>query len=341
MLNRTADSLYWLGRYVERAENVARIIDENLQLTLDAPPDRQPPWQPLVNATGDREEFTRHHGPATQENTLEFLTFDPHNPNSILSCLQAARRNARSLRDVISSEMWLQLNKFYLKVKAEAEAAKDPGPATGFFHEVRLSSHLFTGVSEATMTHDTAWHFLQIGRLIERADLIARILDLRDYLLPLTPVEKETSFDPIPCGAVLRSAAAAEMFGKQHGRISLRAVIDFLVLDPRFPRSIRFCLRAAHDSLRAVSGTPPDPARYPAGKLLGRICADLEKITVDDILYCGLHEYLDHFQIKLNQTAQAISETFFLFDSPLVLTANSTNGSAPEKTCPPATGVPV
>src|SRR5258708_7661377 len=124
MLSRVADSIYWMSRYVERAENVARFVDVNLNLMLDSPQGAYQQWQPLVNITGDYSEFTKRYKEATQQNVLEFLTFDGENPNSIISCLRAARENARSVREIISSEMWLQLNTFYLMVDSAASSKK-------------------------------------------------------------------------------------------------------------------------------------------------------------------------------------------------------------------------
>ena len=324
MLSRVADSIYWMSRYVERAENVARSIDVNLQLVLDSPPGQPQQWQPLVSATGDQEDFARRYGEATQENVLEFLTFDPRNPNSILSCLRAARVNARGVRDVISSDMWLQLNKFYLMVKLAAVAPIDLDLATEFFHQVILSSQLFTGITDASMTHSAGWHFAQIGRMIERADKVSRILDMKYYILLRSPEDVGTSFDHIQWGAVLRSASAFEMYCKRHSRISPRGVVGFLMLDREFPRSIQFCLRSTRDSLYVISGTPPGTFRYAPEKLLGQICADLTFATVDDIIRFGLHEYIDHFQTKLNRTSQAIFERFFAFTFPPSSNTNST-----------------
>ena len=302
-----------MNRYVERAENVARLIDVNLQLVLDGPPGQEQQWQPLVNATGDQDEFAERHGLATQDNVLQFLTFDPQNPNSILSCLRAARENARAVREVISSAMWLQLNKFYLVVKHAASAPMDLDLAAEFYHEVIISSQLFTGITDTTLTHGTGWHFSQIGRMLERADKVSRILDMKYYILLRSPEDVGTSFDHIQWGAVLRSASAFEMYCKRHGRISPQGVVEFLMLDPEFPRSIQFCLRSARDSLHVISRTPQGVFRSAPEKLLGQICSDLELVTVDDIIHCGLHEFIDRLQRKLNQTAQAIFERFFAF----------------------------
>ncbi len=324
MLSRVADSIYWMSRYVERAENVARFIDVNLQLVLDSPPGQPQQWQPLVSATGDQEEFARRYGEATQDNVLEFLTFDPRNPNSILSCLQAARENARGVREVISSGMWLQLNKFYLMVKLASAAPPDLDQATEFFHEVILASQLFTGITDASMTHGAGWHFSQIGRMLERADKVSRILDMKYYILLRSPEDVGTSFDHIQWGAVLRSVSAFEMYCKRYGRILPRDVVEFLMLDREFPRSVQFCLRAARDSLHVISGTPQGAFRCAPEKLLGQICADLEFATVGDIIHCGLHEYIDRFQEKLNQTSQAIYERFFALKPPPALNSKPT-----------------
>ena len=183
MLSRVADSIYWMGRYVERAENVARFVDVNLNLMLDAPTGVDQQWQPLVNITGDHEGFTKRYGEATQEKVIQFLTFDRENPNSILSCLRAARENARSVREIISSEMWLQLNQFYLMVNSAAVTTNGHETPHDFFTEVKLASHLFAGVTDSTMTHGEAWHFCQLGRKLERADKTSRILDVKYFIL--------------------------------------------------------------------------------------------------------------------------------------------------------------
>src|ERR1044071_2229871 len=221
MLSRVADSIYWMGRYVERAENVARFIDVNLQLMLDSSLGQiEQQWRPLVSTTGDNEDFEKRYREATQRNVIRFLTFDAENPNSILSCIRAARENARSVREIISSEMWLQLNKFYLMVTSAAEDPHGLDSPAQFFDEVKLASHLFTGITDATMTHGEAWHFSRLARKLERADKTSRILDVKYFILLRTVEEVGTPFDDIQWAAVLRSASAFEMYRKRHGRIS-------------------------------------------------------------------------------------------------------------------------
>ena len=311
MLSRVADSIYWMSRYIERAENVARFIDVNLNLMLDLPAGSAQQWWPLVDTTGDHEEFTRRYGAATQQSVMQFLTFDADNPNSILSCLRGARENARSVREIISSEMWEQLNKFYLMVTsavANPEVLEDPHE---FFNGVRMSSHLFTGVAEATMTHGEAWHFSRLGRMLERADKTSRILDVKYFILLPTIADVGTTVDDLQWAAVLRSASAFEMYRKTHGRIGPRRVVEFLLLNAEFPRAIHHCLIASRESVHAISGTPAGLFRNPAEHLLAQLCAELAYAQIDDIVGAGLHEYLDGLQTNMNLVGARVAETFF------------------------------
>lgn len=314
MLSRVAESIYWMSRYVERAENVARFIDVNLQLMLDAPSGEDQQWEPLVNTTGDHEAFAKRYGSATQQNVIHFLTFDAENPNSILSCVRAARENARTVREIISSEMWLQLNKFYLMVTAAAENARE-NPHE-FFTEVKNTNHLFNGIAAATMTHGEPWHFFHLGRMLERADKTSRILDVKYFILLRSVQDVGTPFDDIQWAAVLRSASAFEMYRKRHGRIFPKSIVEFLLLDREFPRAIHYSLLAARDSLHAISGTPAGTFRHAPEKLLGQLCSDLSFTSVDEIINSGLHEYLDDLQTKMNQVAAGIYETFFALKTP-------------------------
>jgi uncharacterized alpha-E superfamily protein len=286
-------------------------VDVNLNLMLDSPVGDDQQWQPLVNITGDHEAFVkRYKDDASQQNVIQFLTFDHENPNSILSCLRAARENARSVREIISSEMWLQLNTFYLMVNSAASSGKGFRSPHEFFTEVKLSSHLFSGITDATMTHGEGWHFGRLGRLLERADKTSRILDVKYFILLRSVADVGTPLDEVQWVAVLRSASAFEMYRKRHGRITPQAIAEFLLLDAEFPRAIRFCLTTARDSLHAISGTPIGTYRKPAEKLLGQICSDLSYANVDDVMAEGLHEYLDTLQTKMNLASTGIYERF-------------------------------
>jgi uncharacterized alpha-E superfamily protein len=310
MLSRVADSIYWMGRYVERAENVARFVDVNLHLMLDSP-DTFNQWQPLVQISGDQEAFDNRYGTAIQENVLKFLTFDQDNPNSILSCLQGARRNARSVREIISSDMWLNLNKFYLMVNSAANNPLELTSLHDFFTEVKLLSHLFSGVTDATMTHGEGWHFCRLGRELERADKTSRILDVKYFILMRSIDDVGTAWDDIQWAAVLRSTSAFEMYRKDRGQVNPSGVVAYLLLDRKFPRAIHSCLLTARESLHAISGTPMETFKSLPEKLLGQLCAELSYASVDEIVTSGLHEYLDDLQRKINQVGGGIYQTFF------------------------------
>ncbi len=212
--------------------------------------------------------------------------------------------------------MWLQLNKFYLMVKSAAESTDWLDSANEFFNAVKEASHLFSGITDATMTYGEAWHFARLGRMLERADKTSRMLDVKYYLLLRSTEEVGTPIDDLQWAAVLRSASAFEMYRKRHGRISPKGVAEFLILDREFPRAIQFCLVAGRDSLHAISGTPLGTFRHPPEKLLGQLCSDLSFVSVDEIISHGLHEYLDDLQTKVNGIGAGVHETFFAFKAP-------------------------
>jgi uncharacterized alpha-E superfamily protein len=315
MLSRVADSIYWLNRYVERAENVARFIDVNLNLLLDSPLEIVQQWEPLVLTTGDLALFRERYGDTSADSVIQFLTFDSKYPNSIISCLYAARENARSIREIISSEMWQEVNEFYLMVK---DAALDPPQMSSlseFFTEVKRSSHLFAGVMDATMTHNEGWHFGQIGRLLERADKTARILDVKYYILLPSVKDVGSTLDELQWMALLKSASAYEMYRKLGlHRISPMAIAEFLLLDREFPRSVRSCILEAEQSLHQITGTPVGTWRTPVERVMGRLRADLDYLTIEDVFQDGLHEFVDKLQSRMNEVGKQIFETFFALE---------------------------
>lgn len=319
MLSRVADAIYWMHRYVERAENVARFIDVNLHLTLDRPAGATEQWAALVDTGGDRQAFQERYGAATRENVVAFLTFDRTNPNSILACLRAARENARSIREIISSEMWEQINTFFLMVVDSAAPQKVAEEPHAFFTAVKMASHLFLGITDVTMSHGEPWHFGHVGRLLERADKTTRILDVKYFLLLPATLDARTSVDDIQWIAVLKSASAFEMYRKRFGRIRPDCVADFLLLDREFPRAVHYCLVQAEESLHIISGAPRGTFANAAEQRLGRLRAELDYAQIDEIFASDLHAFLDGLQAKLNHVGDAIGSTFFGYD-PLPMT---------------------
>ena len=311
MLSRVADSIYWMSRFVERAENVARFISVNLNLSLDMPGEAGQQWWPLVVITGDHEVFAQRIGGTTKESVVQFLTFDTDNPNSILSCLRSARENARSVREIISAEMWEHINKFYLKVRDGGTLEDVLDNPYEFYDQVNVSGQQFSGVTDGTMTHGEAWQFCQLGRMIERADKTSRILDVKYFILLPKPSDVGSPYDDIQWLALLRSASALEMYRQRHGRISPVNVVKFLVLDKEFPRAVLHCLTRANESLHAISCTSPGSFSNLAEQRLGQLRAELAYTQAEEVIAGGLHEFIDDFQRRLNFVGDAVFESFF------------------------------
>lgn len=317
MLSRVADSIYWLNRYIERAENVARFVDVNLNLILDSPPGMAQQWQPVVKTTGDLGLFQDRYGEATAETVIQFLAFDRDYPNSIISCLRAARENARTIREVISREMWEQINDFFMMVK-EIPSGQPLSEIHGLLTDVKMASHLFAGVMDATMSHNEGWHFGQVGRLLERADKTARILDVKYFILLPSKEDIGTAMDEVGWMALLKSASAYEMYRKRsHHRITPAGIADFLILNQEFPRSIRFCLLQGERSLHQITGTPARTWTNPVERSLGRLRSELDYLTIEEIIQSGLHQFLEQLQSQVNEVGDKIFDTFFRLEPSL------------------------
>ncbi len=311
MLSRVAESIYWMSRYIERAENVARFISVNLNLSLDMPGEDLQQWLPLVVTTGDDKGFLKLYDSPTKENVLKFLTFDYQNPNSIVASLRAARENARSVREVISSEMWEHINRFYLMLRETDGLRQAIDNTFDFYEQVRVSGQQFMGVTDATMTHGEAWHFCRMGRSIERADKTSRILDVKYYILLPSPTVVGTPYDDIQWAALLRSASALEMYRQKHGQITPANVVDFLILDRSFPRAVLYCLTKANESLHAVSGSPLGGFSNLPEQKLGQLRSELAYTRADEVIERGLHEFVDDLQSRLNHIGGGIHDAFF------------------------------
>ena len=323
MLSRVADSIYWMSRYFERAENVARVVDVNERLTLDLLPGMPHRWEPLIEVMGDSTDFGSRYDDSSQDNVIQFLTFDPFNPNSIISCLRNARSNARSIREIISTPMWSEINDTYLFAESHA-ASPDTSDRYDLLRRVRRSSQILEGVTNSTFSRTEAWHFSQTGRLLERADKMSRILDVKYYMLLPSPSEVGSPTDDLHWTAVLQSASAFEMYRQKYGMVRLDRTAEFLILDQAFPRSIRNCLQRADESLRAVSGTLKGTFNNEAERLMGRLVSELDYADVNEVIVGGLHEYLDDIQFKIISVDQAIHSTFFA-----PRTEHRTSGTSP------------
>jgi uncharacterized alpha-E superfamily protein len=310
LLSRVADAVYWMARYIERAENVARFIDVNHNLMLDLPRDYSDQWQPIVDITGDRALFQKRYGEATQENVVRFLAFEPEYQNSIYSCIVAARENARSVRETISSEMWEQINGMYLLVTAQTRKGL-PEVLPEFCLQIRMACHLFQGITHDTMSHNEAWYFIQLGRRLERADKTSRMLDVKYFILLPSVTDVGTPYDDVQWTALLKSVTGFEMYRKKHGRISPDRIVEFLLLDGEFPRAIRYSLVHADEALHAITGTPRGAFSCQSEQRLGLLRSEFDYTHVDAILRAGLHEFLDGLQTRMNAIDECIREDFF------------------------------
>jgi len=320
MLSRVAENVYWMNRQIERAENVARSLETALDLAVEGTISQGRLWDALVCTFGDQADFWARHGLADQANVISFLSFDPANPNSIASCLHAARENARTVRDMISTPMWEEINKVHLYMQSAAQRYGGWLHPREFLDEVKRASQLITGVADATMSHGEAWHFARLGRLIERADKTSRVLDVEHYFNPAASrfappagSDEPSGGDAVQWSAVLESASALEMYRKQYGPVSRRNVAEFLIFDRYFPRAMHFCVIKAEESLLAITGGAKGAYTNPAERRLGRLRSGLDYGHIDEVLAGeeGLHSFIDGFQQRLNRASDAVQETFF------------------------------
>ncbi len=323
MLSRVADAIYWASRYVERAENVARFIDVSLNLMLESSGNSARDWASLVHTTGDQELFEKKYGAATPANVTQFLTFDEEYSSSILSSVSHARENARSVRDIISREMWQELNEFYLMVvQSSRQGGAQPEDMIDFCARVKRAGIYFEGVTNATLSRGEAFHFAHLGRMLERADKTSRILDVKYFLL--SPSQSATQSqsqsqngsgshaDQAGWTTLLNSVSALQMYRQVHHVPTSALVSEFLLLDGNFPRSILRCVRRAHESLHSICGSNSSGAfQSESERLLGRLRSELDYAKIEEIMDQGLHQYVDSLQLQLNDVGGAVQMQFF------------------------------
>jgi len=311
MLSRVADCLYWMSRYVERSENIARMLDVNLQLMLDIPillsEELNKNWLPIAACLGEDKPFRKRFSRTDAATVTEFLVFDREHPNSIVSCLASARENARTVRGQISTEMWEQINRSYLWSTGKLARQTFDRNQCEFFQEIREISHLFQGITDASMAHDEGWSFIQIGKYLERADKTSRALDDKFHLLRRTGKQNEH----LQWISVLRSCSGRQAYQKIYVcEVEPEKVTELLVLNRSFPRSVRSCVHHLDDYLRRISGVAPGHYANEAEKQSGRLLAELNFSAVEDIYEPGLHHSMDVLQTRLNQIGEFIFKTY-------------------------------
>lgn len=319
MLSRVADSLYWMSRYLERAEHTARVVNVNLYLTLDRTPvDASHHWGRLLSSLRMPPP-----SPDTSNVAVEATgqVLDLANRDSIAASIAAARENARQVREQISSEMWQQINRLFLAVRRDVP---DPG-WTGRTHEFLTSViegvHLFQGITNATMTHGEGWHFIELGRYIERASETAALLDVHYRDFPTASLQPAGVGEYVEWVGLLRSCCAFEAYCRQY-TADLRAdrIAEFLILSAQFPRSVRYAARHIQSSLQAIaqhSGRAPGRAQ----RLAGRLLASLDFGQVDEILNDTLPAYLETIVRQATQINYAIHQQYVQYSVDQALSA--------------------
>jgi uncharacterized alpha-E superfamily protein len=315
MLSRVANSLYWMSRYIERSENVARLLDVNLQLMLDFADfnDQQlkEHWLPILCSAGDEKTFFKLYDRANSENVTEFLTFREENPNSIISCLFTARENARQVRDQISLEMFEAINECYLFLKSKNAHEVWKFGAHDFFEQIKKYSHLFQGLTDSTFLRTEGYEFINLGKFLERADKTTRILDLKYHILLPSVADVGGAVDAAQWQAILRSASALEAYRRFHVEdIIPNKVAEFLIFSTTFPRSIRYCLQRIDAELHRLSGKERREYRSQEERNFGKLLSDLNFITIEQILDKGLHQFLEGVQKTLDQLDDHIYQEF-------------------------------
>lgn len=310
LLARYADCLFWLGRYVERAEDLARILRVNDLFARDRTGAQD--WRPIVQINGDEERFTRRHGEATAGSVLHFYVRDGDNPTSLVFAIRAARENARTLRPLISTEMWVHINTLYARVTALTAGDLEPARRVQVFDEVRQECQAHAGIVEGTMHRDQGWYFYQIGRYLERADQTTRLLDIKYHKLLPRPSDVGSPVDIGQWTALLRSASAYHAFLRLHGgHMTAGTVVGFLLLDQQFPRSVHLCVRSVESLLTEVKSRYMLRGATAAMEELDAMRAALGSLSVREILTGGLHEFLDILQRQIIAIGADLADAFF------------------------------
>ena len=314
MLARDADAMYWMSRYVERAEHIARLLLVNSNLLIDvgdlAPRLQQQQWESVLTImhTGEPPEGESSIGVRIQK----FMVFDHENPNSLVSCFTRARENARGIRENISAEMWESLNTLYWSINADDAPSRFEDSSDDFYRQLMIGSMLFQGLTDQTLAHDQRWQFAQLAKHLERVDVTCRVIETKFNILRSSEF-LENALRNIHWMAVLRSCCSIEGYRRNFvGEMDAMRVASYLILESDFPRSVRYCVAAAHEAIAAIRAEVNPLAIDPAERILGRLKAQLEYAEPAEIFDEGLPSYLQKIQNAIAETAIAVQKAYFL-----------------------------
>jgi len=318
MLSRTADHLFWMSRYTERAENTARMLDVNYQTSLlpQSEAVAQVGWQGLLSISELTSAFTERYGAVAPRDVMDFMVKDESNPSSIVSCLSAARENARAVRGALTTEVWETQNQTWLEVKRRIKSGEFEADPSQFFEWVKFRSHLSRGVTVGTMLMDEALYFMRMGTFLERADNTARLVDVKFHAVQSdfygAASERDQEYDFYHWSAILRSVSGFEVYRKVYRDvIRPERVAELLILRPDMPRSLHASLNEVVNNLAMVASDPHSETQRRAGKLR----AELNYGRIDEILATGLHAYLTQFLDRVNDLGAHISREFLVSSS--------------------------
>src|SRR5215831_16960379 len=311
MLSRTADHLYWMGRYIERAENLARMLEVNQSMALlpQTPETEEQAWVASLTIFGLKEPFKQKYSVVKPADVLFYIVLDRDNPTSIYNCLRAARENARAVRGTLTSEIWETINSTWLEMRVTGTGSSGEVDTATFFEWVKHRAHLARGVISGTMLHDLAWHFTWLGTYLERADSTARILDVKYHLLLPRGERAGGVTDYYQWSALLHSVSAFEIYRRVYrDLITPRRVAELLVLREDMPRSLLRCMSQVHSHLVAVANAQSAETVRRAGELQ----ASLHYGRIEDIFSVGLHEYLTSFVDRIRDMGERVAQDFLV-----------------------------
>ena len=313
MLSRVAERLYWTGRYLERAEDTARITNVHANLLLDLPKGTTFGWEPLVAIFGhDVGRFDERYGAANEKNVVSFMLLDRENPGSIFTSLHHARENLRTTRDMVPREAWEKLNALYQNAREQDELGTARRARYGFLVQVIEGCQHIVGLLAGTMSHDHAYDFIRIGRNVERSDMTSRIIDVRSANLLVNHSGDLTPFSSIQWMSVLKSLTAYQMY-RRHAHVRVRGaeVLRFLLQDSHFPRSIHHCLGEVQQSLNNL------PRNEVPRRQVAKLRRQIHEANVEALSQAGFHGFIDDLQLALARLHERIRATYFLAEAPL------------------------
>jgi len=307
MLSRVAENLYWLARYVERTENVARVVGVNANLLLDLPRGIAPGWKPLIDITGANATFEEHYQEYGERQVVKFLLGDADNPGSVMTSLRGARENCRTVRDILPREAWELLNELYLYAGDQLPAGLTKRGRHGYLRHIVASCQMLNGMLCSVLSRDEGYQFLHLGSHLERADMTTRIIDVRSADLLPDEVTGLRPFDTIQWRSVLTSMSAYQMY-RQHMHVQVRRqeVLKFLFKDQLFPRAVLYCLDAVEEGIGSLknNAAPLKAARAVANKI--------QRTRVERLQQDALHGFVDELQLGITAVHDAIKSAYFL-----------------------------